>query len=61
MNAKRQAKRDRAVLDHLTKTAMAPGQGDEKQTRIDEAKAKTVDRAIRKHWSSNKSGGLPEF
>jgi hypothetical protein len=61
MDAKRQAKRDRAVLDHLTKGSIAPDKGDEQHTRIDEAKAKTVERAIQKHWSSNKSGGLPEF
>jgi hypothetical protein len=61
MKAKREAKRDRAVLDHLTKGPIAPAKGNVKHTRISEEKAKTVERAIQKHWASNKYGGLPEF
>jgi hypothetical protein len=61
MKLKREAKRDRAVLDHLTKGPMSPAKGDQQHSRIDEEKAKTVEHAIQQHWSSNKSGGLPEF
>lgn len=62
MNAKRQAKRDRAVLDRMTKGPMKLSRRSaEPSRRFDEQHGTDVQRALRKGASFKEYGGLPGF
>jgi hypothetical protein len=61
MNEKRRAKRDRAVLDHLTSGPMKPERALSEKRKADQNASKRLDEAIHQRPSWRTARGLAEF